>query len=95
MLLIFVRSALEHCVIFSNVVVIITHPLLAATSRQCGKARLGAAPVRKGHMMRAERHAAHHSIHAGAAVLATRLKVFTMLVHSAIQLTWPTLSLSC
>lgn len=77
--------------ILTNVVVVIAQPLLTAASRRAGQSGPGAAPVRQGHLMWAEGHAAHHPVHAAALVLTAGLEVLTVLVNTATELAGATL----
>lgn len=81
--------------LLSDVVVVITQPFLAAAAPGPGQPGPPAAPVRQGHLVRAEGHAAHHPIHAGALVLAVGLEVFAVLVYLPAELTGETLGLGC
>ena len=79
--------------LLADVVVVVAHPLFAAAARRPGQPRPGAAPVREGHLMWAERHAAHHPVHAAALVLAAGLEVLAVLEHSPAELTGPALGI--
>ncbi len=81
--------------LLTDVVVIVTHPFLAAATVRPGQPGPRAAPVGQGHLVRTEGHAAHHPVHTGALVLAVGLEVFTVLVHLPAELTGQTLGLSC
>lgn len=81
--------------LLSDVVVIVTHPFLAATTLRSGQPGPRAAPVGQGHLVRTEGHTAHHAVHAGALVLAVGLEVLAMLVHPPAELTRQTLGLGC
>lgn len=81
--------------LLTDVVVVITHPFLAAAVRGPGQTGPRAAPVGQRHLVRTEGHAAHHSVHACALVLAVGLKVLAVLVHPATELARQTLCLSC
>lgn len=80
--------------LLTDVVVIVTHPFLAAATLGPGQPGPLAAPVGQGHLVRTEGHAAHHPIHAGALVLAVGLEVLAVLVHPPAELARQTLGLS-
>lgn len=80
--------------LLTDVVVVLTHPFLAAPALRPRQPGPRAAPVGQRHLVRTEGHAAHHPVHAGALVLAGRLEVLTMLVHFPIELARQTLCLS-
>lgn len=79
----------------ADVVVVIAHPLLAAAALGPGQPGPGAAAGEQGHVLRAEGHAAHHPVHAGALVPAVGPKVLAVLVHPPAELAGQTLGVSC
>ena len=81
--------------LLTDVVVVVTHPFLAAAALGPGQPGPRAAPVGQGQAVRTEGHAAHHSVHAGALVLAAGLEVLAVLVNPPAELTGQTLVLSC
>lgn len=80
--------------LLTDVVVVVTHPFLAAATLGAGQAGSQTAPVRQGHLLRTEGHAADHPVHTSALVLTAGLEVFTVLVHPPAELTGQTMGLS-
>lgn len=80
--------------LFVDVIVVVTHPLLAAAPWRRFQAGAGAMPCRQGYEVGAERHAAHHAVHAAALVLTAGLEILAMLIHASGELARPTLSIS-
>lgn len=80
--------------LLADAVVIITHPFFTTATLGLRQPGLWASPPRQGHLVGTEGHAAHHTIHAGALVLANGLEVLTMLVHSPIECTGYAMSFS-
>lgn len=81
--------------LLTDVVVVVTHPFLAAAALGPGQPGSRASPARQGHLVRTEGHAAHHPIHTSAQVLAVGLEVLAVLVHPPVELARQTLGLSC
>lgn len=82
----------EHLTrVFADDVVVLTHPLLAALAGRLFQMRFGTAPGGKGDTMRAERHAAHYTVHATALMFTAGLEVLAVLVHAPTELAWTTL----
>lgn len=79
--------------LLTDVVVVVTHPFLAAAALRPGQPGPRAAPVGQGHLVRTEGHAAHHPVHTGALVLAVGPEVLAVLVHLPAELTGQTLGL--
>lgn len=80
--------------LFVDAIVVATHPLLAASARRRLQAGIGAVPGGQGYAVGAERHAAHHAVHAAALVFTAGLEILAVLVHASAELTRPTLSIS-
>lgn len=80
--------------LFVDAIVVVTHPLLAATPGWHLQARVGAVPGGQGYVVGAERHAAHDAIHAAALVLTAGLEILAVLVHAPAELARPTLRVS-
>lgn len=80
--------------LLADVVVVVTHPHLAAGALGQGQPGPGAAPVGQGHLVRTEGHAAHHAVHARALVLADWLEVLAVLVHPSVEGAGHTVGLS-
>lgn len=79
---------------FIDVIVVVTHPLLAAAARWDLQTGVSAVPGGQGYAVRAERHTAHYTVHAAALVLTAGLEILTVLVHVTAKLTRPTLNFS-
>lgn len=73
--------------LLADTVVVATHPFLAAAALRPGQQGPRATPVGQGHLLRTKGHAANHSIHAGALVLAAGLEVLAVLVDLPTKLT--------
>lgn len=80
--------------LLTDVVVIVTHPFLAAAALRPGQPGPRAAPVGQGHLVRTDGHAAHYSVHTGALVMAVGPEVLAVLIHPAVELAGQTLGLS-
>lgn len=84
----------RHLVLLVDAVVIIAHPLLTAAAGQLGETVTGTAPVRQRHEVWTQGDAADYPINTRALMLAGRLKVFTVLINTSVQLARTTLSFS-
>lgn len=81
--------------LLADVVVVITHPFLAAAALGPDQPGPRAALSGQGHLVRTERRAAHHAVHAGALVLADGLEFLTVLEDTPVESAGQTVGLSC